>query len=76
MSEAERADLLRHLKLKWAAVNAQYQQLGFVMDIESKIKRHEAYEAQLAEIESDIRLLERGDVLLVVQDNGSSGGGW
>eukprot|EP00878_Enallax_costatus_P019560 GHUV01020637.1.p1 GENE.GHUV01020637.1~~GHUV01020637.1.p1 ORF type:complete len:256 (+),score=61.15 GHUV01020637.1:715-1482(+) len=73
MSEAERAELLRHLKLKWAAVNAEYQKLGFVMDIESKIKRHEAMEAQLAEIEKDIKTLERGDVVLIVPDNGLNG---
>jgi hypothetical protein len=50
---------------------AEYQKLGFVMDIGSKIKRHEAMEAQLAEIEKDIRTLEAGDVVLVVPDNGS-----
>lgn len=33
MSEEEREQLLRHLKAKWAAVNAEYQKLGFVMDI-------------------------------------------
>lgn len=71
MSEDERGELLRHLKLKWAALNAEYQKLGFVMDIGSKIKRHEAMEAQLAEIEKDIRTLEAGDVVLVVPDNGS-----
>lgn len=73
MSEAERADLLHHLKLKWAAVNAEYQKLGFVMDIESKIKRHEAMEAQLAEIEKDIKTLDRGDMVLIVPDNGLNG---
>jgi hypothetical protein len=50
---------------------AEYQKLGFVMDIGSKIKRHEAMEAQLAELERDIRTLEAGDVVLVVPDNGS-----
>lgn len=33
MSEDERGELLRHLKIKWAAVNVEYQKLGFVMDI-------------------------------------------
>jgi len=33
MSNEEREQLLRHLKTKWAAVNAEYQKLGFVMDI-------------------------------------------
>ncbi|WIA21702.1 hypothetical protein OEZ85_000868 [Tetradesmus obliquus] len=71
MSEEERGELLRHLKIKWATLNAEYQKLGFVMDIGSKVKRHEAMEAQLAEIERDIRTLEAGDVVLVVPDNGS-----
>jgi hypothetical protein len=59
------------LSLCPAAVPAEYQKLGFVMDIGSKIKRHEAMEALLAEIERDIRTLEAGDVVLVVPDNGS-----
>lgn len=33
MSDEEREQLLRHLKIKWAAVNVEYQKLGFVMDI-------------------------------------------
>lgn len=33
MSNEEREQLLRHLKTKWAAVNVEYQKLGFVMDI-------------------------------------------
>lgn len=38
---------------------------------DSKIKRREAMERQLAEIEKDIRTLERGDIVLVVPDNGN-----
>lgn len=71
MSAEEREQLLRHLKTKWAAVNVEYQKLGFVMDIDSKIKRREAMERQLAEIEKDIRTLERGDVVLIVPDSGA-----
>lgn len=33
MAAYEREQLLRHLKIKWAAVNVEYQKLGFVMDI-------------------------------------------
>jgi hypothetical protein len=54
-----------------STVGTEYQKLGFVMDIQSKIKRHELMEAQLAEIEADIRTLERGDVVLVVPDDDS-----
>ena len=38
---------------------------------DSKIKRREDMERQLAEIERDIRTLERGDVVLVVPDSGA-----
>ena len=56
------------MQAKWAAVNAAYLKLGFVLDIESKIKRKEAYEKDLAQIEADIKRLSRGDVILVVRD--------
>jgi len=59
-----------HVPLQ-STVVTEYQKLGFVMDIQSKIKRHELMEAQLAEIEADIRTLERGDVVLVVPDDDS-----
>jgi hypothetical protein len=68
MSEEERGQLLRHLKEKWAVVNAAYQKLGFVLDVESKVKRREAMEAQLAEIEKDIKILEKGDMVMVVHE--------
>jgi len=68
MSAEERGELLSHLKAKWAAVNAAYLKFGFVLDIDSKIKRKEALEAELAQIEADIKTLKRGDVVLVVQD--------
>jgi hypothetical protein len=34
---------------------------------QSKIKRKEALEAELAAIEADIKLLQRGDLVLVVR---------
>lgn len=68
MSPEERGELLSHLKSKWAQVNAAYLKLGFVLDIESKIKRKEALEAELAQIEADIKLLQRGNVILIVRD--------
>ncbi|KAI8463660.1 MAG: flagellar associated protein [Monoraphidium minutum] len=69
MAEEERAELLAHLKHKWAAVNAAYLKTGFVLDIESKIKRKEALERELAAIEADIKLLQRGDVVMVLRDD-------
>lgn len=124
MSGEERGELLAHLKAKWAAVNAAYLKIGFVLDIEvrrgdwgigpdggatsfksapagvccaprrvcartcfaareqrarhhrpnptqplqSKIKRKEMLEAELASIEADIKLLQRGDVVMVMHD--------
>jgi hypothetical protein len=44
MSNEERGELLRHLKIKWASVNVEYQKLGFVMDI----GRHPAAGAALS----------------------------
>lgn len=41
---------------------------------DSKIKRREAMERQLADIEKDIRTLERSDLVLVVPDNDGCGG--
>lgn len=66
--KAERDELLRHLKLKWASVNAAYQKLTFTLDTPAKQKRKEEYERQLTEIEKDIRLLDRGEVILVVDE--------
>ncbi|KAK9829958.1 hypothetical protein WJX72_008869 [[Myrmecia] bisecta] len=68
VSEEERQQLLRHLKTKWATVNAAYQKLPFSLDTPAKQKRKENYERQLTDIEKDIRLLERGDTILVLQD--------
>jgi hypothetical protein len=36
---------------------------------QSKIRRKEALEGELAAIEADIKLLQRGDVVLVVRDS-------
>lgn len=68
ISGEERSQLLKHLKLKWASVNAAYQKMTFTLDTPAKQKRKEEYERQLTEIEKDIRMLEKGEHLLVVQD--------
>lgn len=41
LGEEERWEMVNNLKLKWAATNAQYQALSFVLDTESKKKRKE-----------------------------------
>jgi len=68
LSNDERAQLLRHLKLKWASVNDAYQKGALVCDSEQKKHRKEGLERQLAEIERDIKSLERGEMVLVVDD--------
>jgi len=68
ISHDERAQMLKHLKLKWASVNAAYQKLTFTLDTPAKTKRKEEYERQLTEIEKDIRMMEKGEHLLVVAD--------
>jgi len=68
ISREERDQILRHLKLKWASVNTAYQKMTFTLDTPAKQKRKEQYEAELSEIERDIRMLERGESILVVED--------
>jgi ADP-glucose pyrophosphorylase len=68
LSQEEREELLGHLKSKWSTVNTAYQKMTFTLDTPTKKTRKEVYEQQLAEIEQDIQTLERGDVVLVVED--------
>ncbi|GMH33715.1 hypothetical protein BSKO_01549 [Bryopsis sp. KO-2023] len=68
MDESERRQLLAHLKTKWDSVNTAYQKMTFTLDTPAKQKRKEGYEKQLVEIERDIQMLERGDVVLVVDE--------
>jgi len=65
---ADREALLRGLKAKWAAANAAYQRLSFSLDTPAKRSRKEDCEAELSQIEADIRRLQRGETILVVRD--------
>ena len=60
--------LIGHLKIKWSSVNTAYQKLSFTLDTPTKKHRKEMFEQQLADIEKDIQLLERGQHVLVVND--------
>ncbi len=64
----ERTDLLRHLKLKWASINDAYQKLPLSTDSEQKKHRKEELERALAEVEKDIKTLEHGDAILIVDE--------
>jgi len=68
LQPAERAQLLRHLKIKWASLNDGYQKGALCPDSEQKKRRKEDLERQLAEVERDIKTLERGDVVMVLDD--------
>ncbi|KAG2454031.1 hypothetical protein HYH02_001072 [Chlamydomonas schloesseri] len=68
LSPEDRAQLIRHLKAKWGSVNTAYQGVSLSVDSAVKKARKEAMERELAEIERDIRTLERGEVVLVVDD--------
>ena len=68
LPEEERQQLLRHLKGKWASINSAYQKMTFTLDTPAKQKRKEQYERQLAEIEKDVKTLERGEVVLVTDN--------
>ncbi|GAX83724.1 hypothetical protein CEUSTIGMA_g11149.t1 [Chlamydomonas eustigma] len=68
MSSEDRAQLILHLKRKWGKVNHHYQGFSLAVDNEMKKRRKEDLERQLAEIERDIKSLERGDVILVMDE--------
>lgn len=62
----ERELLLKHLKIKWAQVNTAYQKMTFTLDNPAKKKRKADYEKELSEVERDIKMLEKGETILVV----------
>lgn len=59
VTEEERDVLLAGLKNNWERVNKEYQTLSFTLDTASKKQRKEAYEAQLEQIENDIKKLNK-----------------
>jgi hypothetical protein len=64
LTESERDRLLSGLKANWEAVNKEYQTLSFTLDTPAKKKRKEDYEAQLEQIENDIKRLSRRFIFL------------
>uniref|UniRef100_A0A7I4DUI1 Enkurin domain-containing protein n=1 Tax=Physcomitrium patens TaxID=3218 RepID=A0A7I4DUI1_PHYPA len=64
LDEKERITLMNNLKLKWADMNARYQRMSVVLDIESKKRRKERYEENLSQLERDIALLSRSVILV------------
>lgn len=68
LSAEDRAGLILHLKRKWGKVNEVYQRFSLAVDNEQKKFRKEDLERQLSEIERDIKTLERGETILVVDE--------
>jgi hypothetical protein len=64
LDEKERISMINNLKLKWVDTNRQYQQQSVVLDMISKIRRKESYEANLAQLERDVSLLSRKVILV------------
>ncbi len=68
LSPDDRAQLLYHLKKKWGRVNNAYQGFSLAVDNEMKKRRKEELERQLAEIERDIKSLEKGETVLIMDE--------
>mmetsp|Transcript_18819 Transcript_18819/g.32130 ORF Transcript_18819/g.32130 Transcript_18819/m.32130 type:complete len:246 (+) Transcript_18819:61-798(+) len=68
LSQEERNDLLRHLKLKWGSLNNAFQRQPLSTDTEQKKHRKEELARALAEVEKDIKTLERGETVLMVDE--------
>ncbi|GLD97179.1 hypothetical protein PINS_up019798 [Pythium insidiosum] len=66
MDERERKQLVDALKAKWDHTNAKYQKLchNVVFDTLGKVRRKETFEKELATLEKDIELLEKGNVVV------------
>lgn len=61
LPEEERVKLLTQLKVKWEAVNKQYQQTTHLINLDSlgKVRRKEQYENELQQIEKSIQQLSK-----------------
>ncbi|KAJ0395085.1 hypothetical protein ATCC90586_001736 [Pythium insidiosum] len=66
MDERERKQLVDALKAKWDHTNSKYQKLchNVVFDTLGKVRRKETFEKELATLEKDIELLEKGNVVV------------
>jgi len=67
LPQEEKEQPVRLLKLKWQQINTEFLKLPFALDTPAKKKRKELYEAQLQQIEKDIKLLERSEKLVVTE---------
>lgn len=67
MTAAERDALVDKLKTKWDAVNAKYQRISHIVKLDTigKVRRKETLENELTQLEKDIQLLERRQVVVM-----------
>lgn len=67
MDERERQQLIDALKYKWGAVNAKYQKITHIVKLDTigKVRRKEAMERELKQLESDIDKLESRQNVMV-----------
>jgi len=65
--EDERLELVAQLKAKWDSVNARYQKITHLVQLDTtgQIRRKETLERELATIEADIEKLERASNVLI-----------
>jgi len=68
MTNAESEDLIQELKQKWQKVNEAYQKLPFTLDTPMRKIRKETYEAELTQLEKDIKTLDKKNILVVEED--------
>jgi 23S rRNA pseudoU1915 N3-methylase RlmH len=64
LTDGEREKLLEGLKANWATINKEYQTLSFTLDTPAKKRRKEEFEAQLEQIENDIKKLSKKFVFI------------
>lgn len=66
LPEEERLTLLTQLKIKWEAVNKQYQTITHMTELDTagKVRRKEQYENELQEIEKSIEKLSKPQVFV------------
>lgn len=72
--ESERQELLKGLKVNWAALNKAYSAQSLCIDNLNKQFRKESLERQMASLEKDIDLIERNTVILIASPRGPPDG--
>ena len=67
VAEIERLDLIAALKEKWTQVNANYQKITHLVNLDTagQVRRKEQFENELKTLENDIEKLSRAKSLLI-----------